>query len=104
MEGVEDLILLVYEILQLFGMDLWFNIDLDLKFGQIVLILIGIKVVLLEGMEGQVRLCFGLVVKYLIMVLNVLGIVDVDYCGEIKVILYNVGIEFFVVEWGDCIV
>jgi dUTP pyrophosphatase len=42
-----------------------------------------------------------LAAKYGIMVLNAPGIIDQDFTGEIKVILFNSGKEDFIVKKGD---
>lgn len=73
-------------------------------FGGYVLVLMGFVIVLLWGYEVQVWLCFGFVVKYGVIVLNFLGMIDVDYWGEIKVILINYGLVLFVIGCGEWIV
>lgn len=43
----------------------------------------------------------GLALKYGVTVLNSPGIVDMDYTGNIGVILYNTGVDDFEVKEGD---
>lgn len=43
----------------------------------------------------------GLVAKYSIMVANAPGIIDLDYRGELMVLLYNGGFETYYVQHGD---
>jgi dUTP pyrophosphatase len=56
-----------------------------------------------EGMipELQVRARSGLAFKYGVMLTNGVGTVDADYPDEIGVLLYNSGIENFVIQKGD---
>lgn len=54
-----------------------------------------------EDYEIQIRSRSGLAAKKGIFVLNSPGTVDSDYLGELKVILYNLGKEDFVVIEGD---
>ncbi|MCX7857510.1 MAG: dUTP diphosphatase [Deltaproteobacteria bacterium] len=60
----------------------------------------GIKVVLPDGYEGEIRPRSGLAFKYGITVLNSPGTIDSDYRGEIKVVLINHGEKPFLVENG----
>jgi dUTP pyrophosphatase len=61
----------------------------------------GIAIALPPGFEAQVRPRSGLAVKYGITCLNTPGTIDADYRGEIKVILINLGSEFFEIKRGD---
>jgi dUTP pyrophosphatase len=60
----------------------------------------GIKMVIPDGYEGEIRPRSGLALKHGITVLNSPGTVDADYRGELKVILINHGDTPFVVEHG----
>lgn len=66
-----------------------------------VLIPTGVHIQMPEGYEAQVRPRSGLAIHYGVTVLNSPGTVDADYCGEIGVILINLGTEPFVVSNGD---
>lgn len=61
----------------------------------------GLYIALPEGTEAQVRPRSGLAAKYGLTVLNAPGTIDVDYRGEIKVILANLSSEPFVVNPGE---
>lgn len=54
-----------------------------------------------ELFESQVRPRSGLAAKFGITVINAPGTVDQDYRGEIKVILFNLGTENFIINHGD---
>lgn len=61
------------------------------EFGGCCFVLMGLCMVIEDGWEGQICLCSGLVWKYGVIVFNVLGMIDLDYCGEVKVLFVNVG-------------
>jgi len=61
----------------------------------------GLKISLPEGYEAQVRPRSGLAAKFGITVLNAPGTIDVDYRGEIGVILINHGHEQVYLEDGE---
>jgi dUTP pyrophosphatase len=61
----------------------------------------GIALSIPEGFEAQIRPRSGLAVKNNITVLNTPGTIDSDYRGEVKIILFNLGTDIFVVENGD---
>ena len=54
-----------------------------------------------QGYEAQVRARSGLAIKSGISLVNVIGTIDSDYRGEIKVILINLGKENFTINRGD---
>lgn len=54
-----------------------------------------------KGYEGQVRPRSGLALKHNVTVLNSPGTIDSDYRGEVKVLLYNLGMKNFTVKFGD---
>lgn len=85
------------------GMDLRAFLDapVTLKPLERKLIPTGIKIALEEGYEAQIRPRSGLALKNGITVLNAPGTIDVDYVGEIGVILINLGDQDFVVNNGD---
>jgi dUTP pyrophosphatase len=61
----------------------------------------GIKMVIPEGWEIQIRPRSGLALKKGIMVLNSPGTIDCEYRNRIKVILYNGGEYPFDIHPGD---
>ncbi len=65
--------------------------------GERKLIPTGIKMVIPEGLEGQIRPRSGLAIKHGIGLLNSPGTIDADYRGEVKIIMINHGQEDFVV-------
>ncbi|MBX7240648.1 MAG: dUTP diphosphatase [Bacteroidia bacterium] len=85
------------------GMDLKANLKQEVRIapGDIAIIPTGIFIELPEGYEAQIRPRSGLAAKSGISIPNSPGTIDADYRGEIKVILINLGKEFFVVNHGD---
>ena len=61
----------------------------------------GFSLAFSKDYEIQIRPRSGLAAKKNISVLNTPGTVDSDYRGEIKVIIYNHGINDFVINNGD---
>jgi dUTP pyrophosphatase len=68
--------------------------------GQRALIPTGLAIALPAGTEGQVRPRSGLAARHGVTVLNSPGTIDVDYRGEIQVILVNFGQDSFTVARG----
>lgn len=68
--------------------------------GKVEVIPTGIKMVIPEGYEVQVRSRSGLAANSKLFVLNAPGTIDSDYRGEIAVILANFGENIFWVEPG----
>ena len=68
--------------------------------GRFELIPCGFAIALPAGFEAQVRPRSGLASRHGVTVLNAPGTIDADYRGEVKVILWNLGEEPFVVERG----
>lgn len=85
------------------GMDLKANTTepIVLKPLERQLIPTGIHIQLPEGYEAQIRPRSGLAAKYGISIVNAPGTCDMDYTGEIKVILINLSNENFVVNPGE---
>lgn len=71
------------------GMDLFSSVQKTIGPGESVLIPTGIKIMLPEGTEAQVRPRSGLALKNGITVLNTPGTIDEGYRGEVGVILIN---------------
>jgi len=63
--------------------------ELALRAGERAIVPTGLKVIIPEGYEAQVRPRSGLAIKEGLTVLNTPGTIDSDYRGEIGVILYN---------------
>ena len=61
----------------------------------------GLSVAVPEGYELQVRPRSGLSFKHKITVTNSPGTINSDYRGEIKIIIFNLGEEDFVINKGD---
>ena len=82
------------------GLDLSACLDepIVLQPGARALVATGIAIALPEGTEGQVRPRSGLANGSGVTVLNAPGTVDVDYRGEVKVILINHGAGPFTVR------
>ena len=77
------------------------NSDIVLEPNNVKLISAGIKIMIPEGYEGQIRPRSGLALKYGITVLNSPGTIDSDYRGILKVILINLGKKKFIIHRGD---
>lgn len=102
-EGCEDLPLPISASKFSSGVDLLCAeaADTVLKPGKRKLISAGIKIMIPEGYEGQIRPRSGLSLKHGITVLNTPGTIDSDYRGIVKVILINLGEEDFKIQRGD---
>jgi len=102
-EGCEDLSLPISASKFSSGVDLLCAeaADTILKPGKVKLISTGIKIMIPEGYEGQIRPRSGLAIKHGITVLNTPGTIDSDYRGIVKVILINLGEEEFIIRRGD---
>lgn len=82
------------------GFDLYSTEEVVIPpFGR-VLIPTGLAFEIKDGYEIQVRTKSGLALKQGLMVLNSPGTVDNSYTGEVKVILFNVNNQEFVVNKG----
>ena len=84
------------------GMDLKaaINQTVEIKVDEIKLIPSGIKLIIPQGYEGQIRSRSGLALNFGIVVLNSPGTIDSDYRGEIGIILKNHGKSVFQIEPG----
>jgi len=102
-EGCEDLSLPISASKFSSGVDLLSAkaTDIVLKPGKVKLISAGIKIMIPEGYEGQIRPRSGLALKHGITVLNTPGTIDSDYRGVVKVILINLGEKDFKIQRGD---
>jgi dUTP pyrophosphatase len=85
------------------GMDLMAFIEKPIKLPSYSSCLIptGIAIAFPEEYEIQIRPRSGLAAKKNITVLNTPGTIDSDYRGEIKIILFNLGKEEFIIKNQD---
>lgn len=83
------------------GIDLRSSEKIAVPVGEIVLVKTGIIVEIPNGFEGQIRPRSGLALNNGITVLNSPGTIDSDYRNEVGVILMNLGIKDFNIEFGD---
>lgn len=85
------------------GMDIHAAVDGDIVLSPFkrALIPTGLQVAIPDGYEIQVRPRSGLAYKNGVTVLNTPGTIDADYRGEIKILLVNLGDDFFVIHRGD---
>ena len=81
------------------GYDLYSNCDCVIPTSERMLVSTGIAVVLPNGVYGRVAPRSGLAVKHGIQVGA--GVIDPDYTGEVKVVLFNHGEKDFEVKKGD---
>ena len=92
-----------YKTIGASGMDLMAFIKepINLRSKTSSLIPTGLSVAFSDEYEIQIRPRSGLAVKNNISVLNTPGTIDSDYRGEIKVIIYNHGVNDFIINNGD---
>jgi dUTP pyrophosphatase len=92
-----------YHSEQAAGCDLCADIkgEIVITAGHFATVPTGVRIELPEGYEAQIRPRSGLAMKYGIGVVNSPGTIDADYRGEIKVILFNMGSDSFIVRRGD---
>ena len=85
------------------GMDLMAFIEkpIIVKSKMSSLIPTGLSMAFPSNYEIQIRPRSGLAAKNNISVLNTPGTIDSDYRGEIKVIIFNHGVEDFTINNGD---
>ena len=83
------------------GYDLSANGKACIEPGERILVGTGLSLGLPPDIAASVRPRSGLAAKHGITVLNTPGLIDPDYRGEIKVILYNAGNKPFWVNRGD---
>ena len=85
------------------GMDLiaFVKGSLKIKPNSSEIIPTGISIAIPEDTEIQIRPRSGLAAKSRISVLNTPGTIDSDYRGELKVILFNHGMDDFIINNGD---
>lgn len=85
------------------GMDIRANIEqpIVLKPLERCLVPTGLHIALPEGYEAQIRPRSGLALKKGLTVLNSPGTIDVDFRGEIGVILINLSSEDFTINDGE---
>ena len=81
------------------GYDLYSNMDCVIRASERGLVSTGITIVLPSGVYGRIAPRSGLAVKYGIQVGA--GVIDPDYTGEVKVVLFNHGEKDFEIKKGD---
>jgi dUTP pyrophosphatase len=81
------------------GYDIYSNMGCVIRSSESGLVSTGIAVVLPSGVYGRVAPRSGLAVKHGIQVGA--GVIDPDYTGEVKVVLFNHGDKDFEVKKGD---
>lgn len=74
---------------------------ITIKPNETKLVHLGIKSVIEEGYEVQLRSRSGLALKKSVFLMNGIGTIDADYRDEWGAILHNAGTEDFVIEVGD---
>jgi dUTP pyrophosphatase len=75
--------------------------EIILKAGTRDKISTGLKMVIPEGFEVQIRPRSGLAFKNGISLTNTPGTIDSDYRGELQILIINHGHEDFVIKHGD---
>ena len=95
-----DVNLPTYETSGSSGMDLqaYISEEIILKPGERKLIPTGLSIAIPENLEIQIRPRSGLAYQKGISVVNTPGTIDSDYRGEIKVLLINLGKEYFIIK------
>ena len=83
------------------GYDLYSRIDVEIAPMSGTAVPVGFAMELPSGYEAQIRPRSGLAAKHHITVTNSPGTVDANFRGEVKVILYNLGKEPFIIQRGD---
>tara|TARA_Y100001970_G_C14116089_1_gene793649 strand:+ start:890 stop:1327 length:438 start_codon:yes stop_codon:yes gene_type:complete len=85
------------------GVDLMAHVDkpIILSPNKSCLVPTGLSVAFSEDYEIQIRPRSGLAVKNNITVLNSPGTIDSDYRGELKIILFNLGKNDFIIKNKD---
>ena len=86
------------------GLDLYALNETIIKSKSLEIINTGLKCVIPDGYEGQIRSRSGLASKNKIFVLNSPGTIDNDYRGEFNIHLINPTQETVIVELGQKIV
>ena len=74
---------------------------LQLEAGERAAVPSGVRLLLPQGYEGQVRPRSGLASRYGVTVLNAPGTIDSDYRGEVGVLLINLGRTSVLIRRGD---
>ena len=85
------------------GYDLAAAVDgaIEIMPGARVSVPTGFALAIPPGYEGQVRPRSGLALRFGVTLSNAPGTIDSDYRGELCVVLWNAGIEPYVVRRGD---
>ena len=91
-----------YETADAAGLDVRAAVEAPLVLppGARALVPTGFRMAVPPGFEAQLRARSGLALRHGLVLPNAPGTIDADYRGEVKVILWNLGEEPFVVERG----
>lgn len=81
------------------GLDLFANTANTISAGDQKIISTGISISLPEGVYGRVAPRSGITIKYRVDVKA--GVIDRDYRGEVKVVMYNYSDVDFIINAGD---
>jgi dUTP pyrophosphatase len=90
-----------YETAGAAGMDLRCLAPFRLMPGERMAVGTGVRAMVPEGYELQVRPRSGLAIKHGITLVNSPGTIDSDYRGEIRVLMINLGLEEVEFEGGE---
>jgi len=101
--GTEDIPLPAYQTEGASGMDLLAAVTepLILNPNERTAVPTGIMIAIPEGYEAQVRARSGWAKKFGICLTNGIGTIDVDFRGEVHVLLSNLGQEPFTIHRAD---
>jgi len=83
------------------GMDVTCTHDVVLQPGERASVGTGLRVMIPEGYEIQVRPRSGLAIRHGLTMVNSPGTIDSDFRGEIKIILINLGQNVVTLSKGD---
>lgn len=83
------------------GVDLYAIEDCVVHPQSTLLVKTGLHVAIPNGYEIQVRSRSGLALKHGVFVLNGPGVIDVQFRGQVGVILYNISKDRFYIKKGD---
>lgn len=102
-EKFSDISLPSYSTEDSSGMDVRAAVDVPvvLKAGEFKMIPTNLIFEIPKGYEIQVRPRSGLAAKHGIGIMNSPGTIDADYRGEVKIILFNFGIQDFTINRGE---
>jgi dUTP pyrophosphatase len=83
------------------GMDVTCTHDVTLQPGDRTSVGTGLRVMIPEGFEMQVRPRSGLAIRHGITMVNSPGTIDSDFRGEIKILMINLGSDVVTLSKGE---